>query len=260
MAIIFKLKDIVHCITAKFSPAYLPGVKKKYYLHTKYVDELDIHGIASKAKVYGIPIDPLLIEEVLSHGLELIAYLAANGYKIKTPLFTLKVTIPGEYDGTETQLPDGILPQARIKATPKLKQYIREHVELNFEGIEHYEGLISNFYDKFTDTTNTCITPGRLYIIRGIGLKIAFDTDHTDDAGLYYEEAETGIRIRQEVRDIMKSEPTIISALAPSILTPGKSYYIAIRTQSPIRNGGTLLKDIREIKSNFTITVPAAVK
>jgi hypothetical protein len=53
MTFIFKLKDIMHYITAKFTPAFLPGAKKKYYLHTKYQDELDIHGVASKAGLYG---------------------------------------------------------------------------------------------------------------------------------------------------------------------------------------------------------------
>ena len=86
MAVIFKLKDVMHRITAKFFPAYLPKAKKPYYLHAKHQPELDIHGIASKAETYGIPTDPLVMEEVLTYGLELITYLAADGFKIKTPV------------------------------------------------------------------------------------------------------------------------------------------------------------------------------
>ena len=260
MAVIFKLKDVLHHITAKFFPAYLPGAKKKYYLHTKYQDELDIHGVASKAEVYGIPTDPLVMEEVLTYGLELITYLAADGYRIKTPLFTLKVAIQGEYDGTETHLPDGVAPQARLNASAELRQYIREHVELRFEGIEHNEGLIGSFYDKNSDTVDTYITPGRLYIIHGVGLKIASDADHAADTGLYYEDAATGARIHEEMRDIIQNEPTVVSGQAPSGLTPGKSYYIVIRTQSPVPGGGSLLKEVREIKSEFTVAVPASTK
>ena len=36
--------------------------------------------------------------------------LAADGYKVNTPVFRLHVGIPGEYDGHETHLPEGTTP------------------------------------------------------------------------------------------------------------------------------------------------------
>jgi hypothetical protein len=63
VALDFKVKDIIHKITAKFVHAFLPGAKKPYYLRAVFQPELDIHGIASKAEVYNIETDPKVIEE-----------------------------------------------------------------------------------------------------------------------------------------------------------------------------------------------------
>ncbi|MDR0613858.1 MAG: hypothetical protein LBG45_10415 [Dysgonamonadaceae bacterium] len=105
MAIDFNLKDVMHRIIVKFYRAFLPNAKKKYILRTVYQPELDIHGIASKAEVYNITTPPKVIEEGLTDGLKLITCLVAYGFKIKTPIFNLKVAIPGEYDGVETHFP-----------------------------------------------------------------------------------------------------------------------------------------------------------
>jgi hypothetical protein len=63
MAIDFTLKEVLHKVTAKFIPAYLPEAKKPYNLRAVLQPELDIHGVASKAEVYNIEADPKVIEE-----------------------------------------------------------------------------------------------------------------------------------------------------------------------------------------------------
>jgi hypothetical protein len=255
MAILFNAKEVTHRITAKFFPAYLPGAKKHYNLRAVHQPKLDIRGIASKAEAYGIPASPLLIEEGMTLGMELIYYLVSDGYEIDTPVFHLKVSFPGEYEGHETSLPDGVYPRGKISLSARLREYMRRNIEPQFEGVAQNEGYIGSFYDKYGGTTDTFITPGKLFIIHGNGLKIASDGEHTNDVGLYYEDAGTGARLLQDMRDIAQNEPTIISGEAPSDLTPGKSYYIVIRTLSQTR-GCNLLKHIREVKSEFTITVP----
>jgi hypothetical protein len=47
---------------------------------------------------------------------------------------------------------------------------------------------------------------------------------------------------------------------APTTLTPGKGYYIVIRTQSSAVHGSNLLKDVREVKSEFTVTAPVSAQ
>ena len=257
MAILFNAKDVMHYITAKFFPTFLPTAKKPYNLRAVHQPRLDIHGIASKAEAYGIPASPILIEEGLTLGLELIYYLAADGYQIDTPVFQLKVGFPGEYDGHETKLPDDLQPHGSITLSARLREYLHKNVTPQIEGIAQNEGYIASFYDKNSDTTDTYITPGRLYIVHGIGLKIAADAEHASDVGLYYENAETGQRIHEEMRDIAQNEPSVLSAQAPSGLIPGASYYIVIRTQSSVIHGSNLLKNVREVKSDFTVMVPA---
>jgi hypothetical protein len=260
MALDFKLKDVMHRIIAKFFPAYLPDAKKPYNLRAVYQPELDIHGIASKAEVYNITTSPKVIEEGSLALMELIYYLAADGYKINTPVFHLRAGFPGEYDGHETKLPDGLYPHGLLSLSAELREYLRTNIEPQFDGIEHNEGYIASFFDKDSGTTDTYITPGRLYIVRGIGLKIATDEEHAADTGLYYEDAETGNRVREEMKDIGQNEPSILMAQAPAGLTPGKNYYIVIRTQSAVRHGGNLLKHVREVKSEFTVTVPVSTQ
>ena len=96
MSVVFKVRDVMRSIAVKFVHAFLPDAKKPYNIKAVHQTELDIHDIASKAEVYNITTDPEIIEEGLTVGMELIYYLAAEGYKIKTPLFTLKIRLPGE--------------------------------------------------------------------------------------------------------------------------------------------------------------------
>jgi hypothetical protein len=74
----FVVKDIIHKITARFVPAYLPEVKKPCCLRTSFQPEPDIHGIAGKADIYNIEADPKVIEDDFSAFRELILYLATD--------------------------------------------------------------------------------------------------------------------------------------------------------------------------------------
>jgi hypothetical protein len=254
MALDFKLKDVMHRITAKFFPAFLPDAKKPYNLRAVYQPELDIHGIASKAEVYNITTSPKVIEEGATALMELVYYLAADGYKISTPVFNLRVGIPGEYEGHETHLPPEVHPHGLINLSAGLRQYLQENVAIQLDGIESNEGFIGSFYDKDTDTTTT-LTPGGLYILHGIGLKIASDAEHANDVGIYYEDASSGERIREDMKNIAQNEPATISALANRNLLTARHFYIVIRTQSPVNHVGRLLKNVREVKSDFTLWV-----
>jgi hypothetical protein len=256
MSVIFKLKDVLHRVTVKLFPAYLPDARKPYIARAVYQPELDIHGIASKAKVYDITTPPEVIEKGFLTALELIYYLTADGYKIRTPLFNLRIGIPGEYEEYDTHLPDGLSVHALLNVAPEFRKYLGEKVRLQFDGIDQRSGFIATIIDKFSETTNTCITPGRVYIIRGGGLKITSDTEHVNDTGLYYENAATGVRIREDMRNIAQNEPQVISAQSSSDLPPA-DYYIVIRTQSLSKTSGRPLKNVREVKSDFTVTVPS---
>jgi hypothetical protein len=253
MALDFKVKDVMHRIIAKFFQAYLPTATKKYILRPVLQPELDIHGIASKASVYNITTSPKIIEEGMTAGMELIYYLSADGYKINTPVFLLKAATPGEYDGTETRLPDGRAAEGRITISPELRKYFAEHVEIQIDGIEENIGLIGESTD-YTTGKSDIVTRGGILEIRGIGIKVAGDDKHTEDVGLYLEDAATNERIKFKTTDFAFNSPHDLRAIVPTGLTVDKNYYIVIRTQASVKSSSSLLKNIREIKSDYTLT------
>jgi len=122
MALDFIVKDVIHKINVKFMHAFLPDAKKPYNLRAVHQPELDIHGIASKADVYNITTPPKIIEDGLKAGIELIRYLVADGYRIKTTLFNLWMRIPGEYDGSETHLQEDMRPEPRLRASAEFRK------------------------------------------------------------------------------------------------------------------------------------------
>jgi hypothetical protein len=160
MAIDFNVNDVMHRIVVKFIHAFLPEAKKPYNLKAVHQPELDIHGVASKADVYNIGTSAKVIEEGLTAGMRLIGYLAADGFRINTPLFNLKIRVSGEYDGSETRLPDGIFPVARLQTSAAFRKYLKERVKVDFSGIDQSDGLIAEVRDEATEMVDEVVTIG----------------------------------------------------------------------------------------------------
>ena len=255
MALDFITKDVIHRIAVKFTHAFLPVAKKPYNLKTVHQPELDIHEIASKAEIYNITTPPRIIEEGLSAGIELILYLAADGYKIKTPLFNLRVRVPGEYDGGETHLPTGVHPEPSLQAGAALRQYIRSHVQIEFDGFDQSDGFIAQALDETTVQIDEVMTIGGILTIHGTGLKIEADQAHEEAAGLYFED-EQGVRVKAGT--IAVNEPKTLKVVVPAGLAAGTAYRLTTVTQSSAKHSGTLLKNPRETRSEFTLTAQSA--
>jgi len=253
MALDFTVKDIMHKIAVKFTHAFLPEAKKPYYLKAVHQPELDVHGIASKADVYNIETSPKVIEEGLNAGMELIYYLAADGYKIKTPLFNLKIRVPGEYDGSETFLADGIFPVARLQTSAAFRKYLKERVKVEFDGLDQSDGLIAEVKDEATGLIDETVTVGNILTIHGYGLKIESDEAHKNQVGLFFErEGDSPIKAL-----IALNEPRTLKAVVPRnlVIDPNENFYtLRLVTQSSSKASGHLLKEVREMRSDFTLT------
>jgi hypothetical protein len=250
MALDFKVKDTLHKVVVKFIHAFLPEAKKPYNLKAMLQSELDIHGLASKASVYNMTTSPKVIEEGLAAGIELIHYLTADGYKIKTPLFNLRLRIPGEYDGGETRLPDGMYPEVRLTVSRDFRNYIRDNVVLEFDGIESNNGYIANVDNHDDGTTDEVITIGGLIAVHGYGLKVEGDDEHADRLGIFFEDP-NGIRTKTEI--VAVNEPKTLKLIVPATLTLDVDYYLVVVTQSTVKSGGYTLKDLREVRSEFAL-------
>jgi hypothetical protein len=246
----FTLKDAVHRIAVKFVPASLLNATKPYILKAAHQPELDIHDIALKAAVYNISTSPKVIEEGLTAGIELMYYLAADGYKIKTPLFNLRIRIPGQYKGMETHLPDGIFPSALLRASVSFRKYLREKVKLEFIGISANDGIIAEAIDEASGLVDEKMTRGHILTINGEGLKIDGDDEREDLVGVFFL-PKSGAAVKATV--IAVNTPRTLKVVVPPELDFGESYRLAIETQSPIRHGGKLLKNMRDLRSDFML-------
>jgi hypothetical protein len=254
MAIDFTVKDVIHKIAVKFIHAFLPEAKKPYYLKATHQPELDIHGIASKAHVYNIGTSPKVIEEGLSAGIELIYYLASAGYKIKTPLFNLKIRVPGEYDGSETFLPHGTHPVARLQTSAAFRKYLQEKVQVEFDGIDQSDGLIAQATDEASGLVDEVATVGNLLTIHGSGLKIEGDEAHKDEVGLFFESEGCGGVVKAEI--IAVNEPRTLKVIVPALIA-GKAYSLKIVTQASAKGSYHLLKETRVMRSEFMLIAQA---
>jgi hypothetical protein len=251
MALDFQPKDILHRITAKFVHSYLPTAKKKYHLRAVLQPEMDLHGIASKAEVYNITTDPKVIEEGMTAGMELIYYLAADGFKIKTPVFNLHIRLPGEYDGAETALAEGTFPEARLQTSLSLRNYIKERVKVDIDGVDATDGIIGEITDEATGLVDQAVTVDNILAVRGYGLKVEADAEHTDEAGVFFTSPD-GQRYRAKALAV--NEPHLLKVIAPPELAAGSVYHVEVVTQSSARGGGSLLKELRRVESDIELT------
>ena len=253
MSIDFDVNDITPTAAVKFISAYLPGAEKAFYAKAVHKTELDIHAIASKADVYNIGTSPKVIEEGLTAAMRLIRYLVGAGYTVKTPLFNMRMRIPGEYDGSETSLPEGVHPEVQLQPSAALRKYVRERVKVEFDGKDTSEGIIAELYDDATGLYDEVLTVGNYATIRGVGLKIKADAAHQGEEGLYLQSRITGTRVKANL--IAVNEPRTLKFTVPAGLNPSQSYFVLIITQSSVKNGMYLLKELREVRSDFNITV-----
>jgi hypothetical protein len=250
MAVDFIIKNVIHRIAVQFVNATLPNLKKAFHLKAVYQSEIDIHGIASKADMYNISTSPKVIEDGLNAGIMLMYHLAADGYKIKTPLFNLRIRIPGQYEGTEDSLPPGIFPVARLQTSVAFRKFLKENVKLEFAGIDNGQSFISKATDNATSLTDEVMTKGNIITIHGRGLKIEGDEDHKDSVGVFFI-PKSGVPIKAST--IVVNTHKILKVLVPTELTKGVSYQLAVETQSSLKTKGYTLKNGRDIRSEFRL-------
>jgi hypothetical protein len=249
METIFRLKDVIHRVRVWFVAGTLPDARKQYVARPETLPCLNVGEVALKAELYGMSVDPEEIVRGVNSYINLCAYLVADGYGIENALFRTRIRIPGEYDGYETAFPEGLCPEPRIHVSPAFRAYIREHVEVEFKGIDETHGHMFKFLDEASGQ-DSCLTPGNLLHIRGTGLKIAHDSkpEHVNEAGLWFVRADDPAS-RTRAAAVAVNEPRRLVALIPPGLPPGHEYCIEVVTQSSLRHGGRLLKDIRTVRS-----------
>jgi hypothetical protein len=252
METISRLKDVIHRVTVWFMANTLPKAKKQYIARPETLPYLNTGEVAAKADLYGQSIDAEEMVRYVNSYINLCAYLVADGYGIENALFRTRIRIPGEYDGYETSLPDGLYPEPRINTSLAFQAYIREHVKLDFKGIDETHGHMFIFLDEASGT-DLKVTRGGLFDIHGTGLKIAHDDEpaHINTVGLWFVLASNqATRIR--VTAVAVNEPKQVIFVAPTTLVANQVYSIEIVTQSSVKNSGWMLVNTRTVRSEQT--------
>jgi hypothetical protein len=95
------------------------------------------------------------------------------------------------------------------------------------------------------------MTVGNLLTIRGYGLKIEGDDEHAEEVGLWFDDGQNP-PVKAEI--IAVNEPKTLKAIVPATLGVGGEYALKIVTQSSTKSRGTMLKNIREVRSDFKLT------
>ncbi|MDR2701178.1 MAG: DUF4469 domain-containing protein, partial [Spirochaetaceae bacterium] len=116
------------------------------------------------------------------------------------------------------------------------------------------DGLIAEARDEATELVDEAATIGNLLAIHGCGLKLEGDEGHRDAIGLFFEPEEGGTPVKAEI--IAVNEPRTLKVIVPA-LEAGKMYRLKVVTQSSAKTHSHLLKELREVRSDFMLAAQA---
>jgi phosphosulfolactate synthase (CoM biosynthesis protein A) len=137
---------------------------------------------------------------------------------------------------------------ARLQTGAHFRKYLQERVQVEFDGVDQSDGLIAEARDEATELVDEAATIGNLLTLHGYGLKLEGDEAHA--IGLFFDPEEGGTPVKAEI--IAVNEPRTLKVIVPA-LEAGKAYRLKVVTQSSARNGAAVLKNTREMKSDFTL-------
>jgi hypothetical protein len=259
--VFFDGDDVLQKVDAKFVHNTLPdtaeGPRKPYILRPANQAVLDVHQVASKAEVLNITTSPQIIEEGANAYFRLHRYLSGAGFKIKNPICTTHIKFPGEYDGHETHLHKGLYPQVRMQIAPGFRKYIAEKTETNFDGFFETDGYFAEVLDEATGLIDVTVTLGGVIVITGYGLKIDGEGPLKDHVGLFFVPRSSGQTLKAQFLPV--NEPRLLKAVVPASLIVGKEYRLQVVTMTSARGNGRLLKETRQIRSDFYLEAAAPV-
>ena len=185
-----------------------------------------------------------------------ITDLVCQGYTVVTGTATYQPSIKGSFTGNTGTWDDDVNSCAcTVSSSQSLKDALAE-VSAEFTGYVQSAGnaRISAVSDATTGATDGTVTAEGIITVTGSKIKVT-----GDGSGLWlspagddgeYDEDNGGI----EVTVFATNDPSKLIFALPSDVTLG-SYYIVIKTLYSKSN--TLLKSLRTIVSDFTITVTA---
>jgi hypothetical protein len=146
---------------------------------------------------------------------------------------------------------EGAFPRARMQTSADFREYLQKNIKIEFDGFDQGDGHIGEALDEATGLIDEVMTRRNILTIRGFGLKIEADDDHKDKVGLFFDSGDPHALLKADV--IAVNEPRTLKVVVPDGLgnTP---FTLKIVTQSSAKSSSSLLKEPREVRSDFSLT------
>jgi hypothetical protein len=239
--------EILHRIRVKLYQNYLPKVEGEYIARTDSERTLSIDEICDAMKTRGGYTGNVAdLKEHIHLFKEEMGYQLCDGYAINMEYFSIHPNVGGTFDNKrEGVSPDKHPVGFKFRVRNALRQ-LAEHIEVFVEGVAETGAFIDEFHDNISDTVNEKVTPGGIFSIIGGKIKIAGDPTET---GIYFS-ASDGSSVKATGR-LEENDRSKLIGVTPE-LPSDKEWTLEVRTQ--FSNSTTLLKEVRVIKSEFTLT------
>jgi hypothetical protein len=154
----------------------------------------------------------------------------------------------------ETSLNEDAYPEVRLQSAAAFRDYIREKVKVQFDGIEDADGVIGEAVDEHTGLVDVTATIGNILTVRGFGLKLEGDDKYKNQVGFFFDDKHNP-PVKADV--IAVNEPKTLKVVVPATLLVDGEYYLKIVTQSTVKAKRAVLKNPREVWSDFILTIQA---
>lgn len=96
---------------------------------------------------------------------------------------------------------------------------------------------------------------GNVLVIRGYGLKIGSDPAHEAQTCVFFQSVQDAQELKAQI--IPVNEPRTLKVIMPAGLTAGIDYFLQIAAMSSAKGSIHILKEVREMKSDFHLTAQA---
>jgi hypothetical protein len=242
------LSEVLHRIRVKLYPNYLPKVEGEFIARTENEATLSIEDVCTALDTRGGFTGNYedLVEHVRQY-LKEAAYQLCDGYAVSTGYYSIHPNVGGTFENRREGVSKEKHPVTfRFRTRSPLRD-LAERIEIFVEGIADTGAFIDEFTDLNTGLINEKATAGGQFILTGGKIKIAGDSGTT---GLYFVPTDDSVSFKVTAV-LAENDRSQLIGIIPSLL-PAKVYRLEVRTQ--FTNGSTLLKELRTIKSDFTVT------
>ena len=236
--------EVMHSISIRLYPNYLPGYEHTYVARTASDISLSIEDICtSLVKRGGYSGEYKDLINNVKQFLDEMAYQLLDGYKINTGYFTIHVNVGGVFKDQRDQ-PDPQHNPMSVRFFPlKPLRDMARAVRVVNQGLAETSGHIALFWDGDLKAENTIFASGNQFILTGDKIKIEGDDP---EVGLFFAPTDGSPAVK--VTRILENNPSKIIGIIPEVKHSFNR--IEIRTQF---SGATPLKWPRLITSRFTL-------